>query len=71
MAVVQLEVNDIVCIETFAGGKTVVHFKGGRYIETTGDDTLKLTKLLAGRLLKLMSVYGDPPKPNEPTHTVQ
>ena len=63
MAVVKLEVNEIVCIETVIGGKSIIHFKGGRYIEATGDDTLKLAKLLNPRLQKVMSVYGDPAEP--------
>ena len=62
MAVNTLEVNEIVCVESIAGGMTLVHFRGGRYIETTLEDAIRLQKLLSDRLLKIMAVYGDPPE---------
>lgn len=62
MAVNTLEVNDIVCVESFASGLTLVHFKGGRYIETTLEDAMNLQKLLEPKLQKVLTVYGDPPE---------
>lgn len=70
MAIAKLEVNDIVCVEASASGLTLIHFKGGRYIETTMEDAMALQKLLADKLQKVLSVYGDPPQPDQPIRTI-
>lgn len=63
MQMPQIEVNDIVCIE-FYPQTAIVHMKGGRYFNLELEDARTLQSCLNDRLLKVMAVFGDPPKPN-------
>lgn len=59
----QIELNEIVCIE-FYPDTAIVHMQGGRYFNVDPEVAKDLQMQLKDRLLKVMSVFGDPPKGN-------
>lgn len=57
----QIELNEIVCIEVTPDGATV-HMIGGAYFNIPMETAKDLQLALKDRLLKVMSVFGNPPK---------
>lgn len=63
----RIELNEIVCIEVTPDGATV-HMLGGAYFNVPMEVAKDLQLTLKDRLLKVMSVFGDPdPKNGEST----
>lgn len=59
----QIELNEIVCIEIFADNpEATVHMTGGAYFRVPMDTAKEMNVVLKDRLLKVMSVFGEPPK---------